>query len=526
MILNDKTHPEGRISVIASLTALEEALPAALEMPEFGAAGVVPWIEVRADLLGSVDVEWLRARTGSPLLFTLRSRAEGGACERSAEERALFLKQAADQFDAVDLEAERDLSADVLAAVPAERRVLSWHAAPGTHDTAEGLNERLRAMDSVPAALYKLIPSATRSGHELPALELLRKLGRQDVLAFATGAVASWTRVVAPTLGAPVMFAAFGDQPAAPGQLALSALVSDFGFPYLPKFDWACGIVGSPVSHSLSPRLHNGAYRALGLPGLYLPFEAAEFGHFWLEVVESDFWSGAEEASILRGLSVTAPHKRAALAIAGASSPLAQRIDSANTLVRSGCDRRGRVWEAESTDPEGVLGGLAAAGVVPAGRRAAVVGCGGAGRAAAAGLAAQGAELVVVNRSQERGEQLATLLGVPFIALADFDPSRFEILVNATSVGSGGSAETPWRVNQQKEGTAVVEMVYGKEPTALEEQARAFGPVITGRDVLLHQAATQFRLMTGEALPMEIAAELLAGKTVAGVAKRPGAALQ
>ena len=145
-----------------------------------------------------------------------------------------------------------------------------------------------------------------------------------------------------------------------------------------------------------TPRLHNALYRELGIDMLYLRLWAPSFGNFWLEVVES----GSLEVLGLpwKGLSVTAPHKAAALAIAGATSPLADRVGGANTLVHNG-----EVWEAESTDPAGVIGALRAHGVELEGRRTAVLGAGGAGRAAAVALEVAGAHVSLVNRSGPRG---------------------------------------------------------------------------------------------------------------------------
>ena len=117
----------------------------------------------------------------------------------------------------------------------------------------------------------------------------------------------------------------------------------------------------------------------MGLEHLYLPFEMPVFGDFWLDVVESALLQ--DLGFPLTGLSVTSPFKEIALAVAGAASPLAERIRSANTLVL-----RGGVWEAESTDPDGIRGPLVVEKIEVDGKRAAILGAGGAGRAAVFGL--------------------------------------------------------------------------------------------------------------------------------------------
>ncbi|HVR29857.1 MAG TPA: type I 3-dehydroquinate dehydratase [Thermoanaerobaculia bacterium] len=482
-----------RASLIATLA----------EPPEDGTLRALPagvdWLELRADLCGEIPAAWLRERFAGRLLYTLRSRSEGGGFEGSLARRRERLGAAAAEFDRVDVEAERDLHDALLEAVPPEQRVLSWH---GTGRETSQLERQFQAMAQVPAALYKLVPFARESGEEVAALELLVDLGRRDVVCFAAGDSGVWTRYVAPYLGAPVLFAAATAVAGAPGQPTAAKICRDYPFPDLPSVDALYGIVGHPVSHSLSPRLHNGAYRELGIPALYLPFGPSSFADFWLEVVEGNLLGAFAP---LGGLSITAPYKSAAAAVAGAVSPLAQSIDSVNTLVV-----RDGVWEGETTDPRGVVGALAAAGIELRDRRAAVVGCGGAGRAAAAGLAAAGARTVLVNRSPEKGRLAAEALHLPFEALADFAPRGFEILVNATSLGNDLDDALPFDPSDLGPGTAVLDLVYGERPTALLDRVRERGLLgVDGREVLLFQAIDQFRLMTGRELPIGLARELL-----------------
>ncbi len=457
---------------------------------------VVEWIEVRADLVGDLDAAALRQQApGKRLLYTLRSAAEKGAFGGGANERRQRLRAAAASYDLVDLEGDRDVTADLLAAVPVERRLVSWHGAP---EPLVDLEHRAGHLMRTPAPLYKLVVFAQQPAEALLPLELLCNLRRDDLAAFAAGAVGTWTRLVAPYLGAPWVYGSAGEEPAAPGQLPVARLVEDYGLPELRRVEALFGVVGMPALHSLSPRLHNAAYRALGLPLLYLPFEAPALGDFWLDVVEDATLPDC--GMPLRGLSVTTPFKASAVAVAGALSPLAERLSVANTLV---C--REGVWEGDSTDGEGVLQALAWRGVPVAGARVAVVGAGGAGRVAAFVLAQAGAEVTVVNRDGERGGAVAAELGLPFAALAEFSPAGFDVVVQATPVGRQASDPLPFAVEELGPGVVVVELIYGPEPTPLARAAVAAGAaVIDGREVLLGQALGQFRRMTGQELPLEV----------------------
>jgi 3-dehydroquinate dehydratase/shikimate dehydrogenase len=472
-------------------------------LPEGSFASVVPelegidWLEVRADLVGDLDAARLARVFPGTLLYTLRSRAEGGSFEGSPERRRKRLIEAAGRYDLVDLEAARDLSPEVLKAVPPEKRVISWH---GPSPGLDGLKAVFERMSAVPARLYKLVPTATQPGEEVPALLLLASLGRRDVAAFAAGAVGAWTRLVAPRLGAPVVYGSLGDVPGAPGQISIERLRRDYGLPELPPIEALFGLVGNPVAHSLSPRIHNTAYRTLGIPGVYLPFQTDSFGDFWLEVVEN----GALEVIGLpvRGLSVTAPFKESALAVAGAESPLCNLIGAANTLVWN----QG-VWEAEATDPDGVVLPLRDRGIALEGLEAAVVGAGGARPAAAPPAPPPPARGTLFNRDPERGRSAADHLDVQFFPLSDLDPAQFELVVNATSLGRRGDDALPFAVERLRPGTVVIDLVYLLDrPTRLLTEAATRGAVaIDGREVLVDQARGQFRMMTGRDLPLNLA---------------------
>ena len=464
-------------------------------------SGRVQILEVRADLVGELDPDRLRANFDGELLYTLRSRTEGGRSEASLDRRHQRLIQAAAHFDLVDLEVDRDFDPDVLAAVEPSRRLVSWHGGPRALGELQKIHSRQSKEE---ARYYKLIPVAEQPGQEVTPLALLHSLGRSDVIAFATGPIGTWTRLIAPRLGAPVVFGSASHEPAASGQPSVAQLIVDYGLPNLRDVTRLFGIVGTNVAQSLSPRLHNHAYRHLGIDGLYLPFHVEAFGDFWLEVVESGTFG--ELGFELAGLSVTTPFKRVAVAVGGAVSPLAEWTGSANTLFK-----REGIWQADSTDGMGVTGPIRARGLELSGRSVAIVGAGGAGRAAAAALSAEGAAVTMVNRGSERGRKAAADLRVPFCALDQFDPTPFDYLVNATPLGWNEEDDLPFALDGLDESAVVVDLVYRRSgPTPLVRAARASGrTVIDGREVLLFQAIPQFQLMTGIEMPAGESHQLL-----------------
>jgi 3-dehydroquinate dehydratase/shikimate dehydrogenase len=143
------------------------------------------------------------------------------------------------------------------------------------------------------------------------------------------------------------------------------------------------------------------------------------------------------------------------------------------------------------------------------GRRVAVVGCGGAGRAAAAGLSRAGAEVTLVNRGRRRGERAGKMLGLPFVRLSDFGAQRdFSVLIHATTVKD----VMPFPIDGLDPATVIFDLNYRTGDTALIAAARAAGHVtIDGRDMLLAELSRRFHLLTGQQMP---AAEVRAALSI------------
>lgn len=440
-------------------------------------------LEVRADLAGDLDPAALRrAFPGRRLSYTLRGRADPPSV------RLARLAAAAFGYDTVDLDADRDLTPEVLAAVPPARRRISWH---GPATTLPALRRRFAAMAAVPAAGYLLAPAAPSAADALEPLRLLAELGRRDVTAYGAGPLGAWSRLLAPYLGAPTVAG-----PLEGGPLDVVRLCADYPFPDRPPVRDLYGLAGPLALASGFPGLHNRAYRERGISALYLPFHLTGLGDFL-----TGFWpmvpDGLRKLGLpLRGLSVSGPLKEVALHVADVVSPVARAAGAANALTR-----RGGRWRASTTDASAVAAVLRWAGVSIAGRSAAVVGCGGAGRAAAVALRDAGAAVTMVNRGETRGRLAADLLGLPFTPLRTFRPTGPALVVHATAVHTG----LPFPVDGLGPGAAVLDMVCPPDgPSDLVTAARDRGlRAVDGRRVRAVEAAHQFRLMTGRPMPPE-----------------------
>jgi shikimate dehydrogenase len=267
-------------------------------------------------------------------------------------------------------------------------------------------------------------------------------------------------------------------------------------------------VVGDPVAHSASPRLFAALGRRLGRTLEYRAERVEEAGF-------KGFLEGVRRGSH-QGLSVTLPHKEAALRLADTAAPSAQAVGAANTLVV----HEGRL-EAHNTDGVGLLRALAGQGVTLEGARVLVLGAGGAARAALQTARASGAAAVFVsNRTPERAQRLAEALGAVAVPTAGLAPllQEVDVVIQASAAGLSRPRETPLPggcVLHPR--LTVLDMVYLPLQTQLLRDARASGARgVDGLWVLIHQALEQYRLWTGiEAAPelaVALHAELLRGQ--------------
>jgi 3-dehydroquinate dehydratase/shikimate dehydrogenase len=482
------------ISLIASLTSPPSASGAELaNLPDS-----VDWLEVRSDLIGDLNPEWLRNHFRGRLSYALRSRGEGGESSESLPGRHRRLATAARIYDRVEIEAATDFSDNLLAKIPVRQRLVSWHGKAADLTT---LRDHFTRLSAVPATLYKLVTKAASIGDEITTLQLLKSLGRSDTIAFADGPLGFWSRLVALHLGAPGIFGRVStDGPIATAEPTITKLMRDYGLPGVMPIKQIFAIIGSPIFHSLSPRLHNAAYRAMNYPALFLPLHVESFDEFWQAIVQS---KALDSLGLpLNGMTVASPHKEAALGNARVVSAMARYAESANLLVRNNGS-----WSADTTDPEVIYMAGRERSIQVSQKKAAVIGCGGAGRAIAAALVQSGAGVTLINRGRERGHHAAQLLGLPYIPLPDFDAEGYDIVVNATPVGRD-SDEVPFKLERLQHEAVVIDLVYGSRPTPLVGSTLAREQVvIDGRDVLLTQVLRQFRMMTAHEMPLSIAAE-------------------
>ncbi len=253
-------------------------------------------------------------------------------------------------------------------------------------------------------------------------------------------------------------------------------------------------VLGSPIAHSLSPALHNAAFAALGLDWVFVAFDV-DLDH------GQEALRGAAALG-LRGLSITTPLKDLAAHVCDELSSEAARLGAVNCIVI----RHGRLL-GFNTDGDGLVDALRMDHRVELrARRAVVLGAGGAARSVIAALGvAEVAEVAVVNRTPSRAEAASLLATGAGRVGSAADIARADIVVNATSVGMGGTGGLPCDPELLRSGQVVVELVVHPVETAWLKAARQHGATaVDGVGMLAHQAARAFRLWTGAEPPVAL----------------------
>lgn len=258
------------------------------------------------------------------------------------------------------------------------------------------------------------------------------------------------------------------------------------------------GIMGSPVTHSLSPAMHNRAFAELALNKIYVPFPVTD-----LAAALTGFL-----ALGVRGVSVTIPHKQTVIPFLDSVDPVAAAIGAVNTLVIEGAQIRGL-----NTDWLGATRALAQV-MELRGHQVLLLGAGGSARAIGFGLRERGAEIILASRTPERGRTLAKDLGCEWHDLRDLADIRADALVNATSVGMVPEIErSPVPDLELSNFRVVMDIVYSPLQTRLLREATQAGcMVVDGLEMLLFQGAAQFEIWTGHEAPLEAMRNELLGR--------------
>ncbi|HVF57152.1 MAG TPA: shikimate dehydrogenase [Pyrinomonadaceae bacterium] len=448
-------------------------------------------------------------------IFTFRPLEQGGARALTTDERYALWRRLIPALRSSPREAFADIELDLLEGAGASfitdsltrdnvsegrdglQLICSRHDFEGVPENLEDIYER---MTRTPASLFKIALTAHSVSDCIPVFRLLERAGREGraLIAVAMGGAGVLTRILGPSRGSYLTYGSpQRERATAPGQLTAEELRRLYRVEKIDAETFVTGLVGSPVAHSLSPHMHNAAFAARALNGVYIPFEVGDAAEFVRRIVHP---RTREFAWNLRGLSVTAPHKTGVLKHLDWVEPKASQIGAVNTLAVEDDALHGY-----NTDAEAALKPLQDL-IELRGVRVGVIGAGGAARALLWGLRERGAHATVFARNAERARAAAKDFDARTASIEDARFDKFEVVVNATPLGTRGAREqeTPASAAQLRGVRVVYDLVYNPSETRLMREARAAGcEVVGGLPMLVAQAAGQFKLWTGLDAPVD-----------------------
>ncbi|MFN4196606.1 MAG: shikimate dehydrogenase [Caldimicrobium sp.] len=256
------------------------------------------------------------------------------------------------------------------------------------------------------------------------------------------------------------------------------------------------GIIGDPISHSLSPLMHNIAFRELNINGVY--------GAFLVKKENLAQAIVGIKALNIKGISVTIPHKEAIIPFLDEVDKVALEIGAVNTVVNDEGKLKGY-----NTDWIGVLKAFEEKGVELKGKKIVIIGAGGASRAIIyAMLKAQAKEILVYNRTYEKALDLANYFGIKAKPWDEVNEAWGDIIIQATSVGLK-TWDSPLSEEVLKRFKVAMDIVYLPLKTKFLKLAEKYALTIDGLRMLLHQGVAQFKLFTGMEPPVKLMEKVL-----------------
>jgi 3-dehydroquinate dehydratase / shikimate dehydrogenase len=468
------------------------------------AAEVADIIELRLDCLLAAELDSAKSVLDSvigtaetPIILTMRSGEQGGRVSLSLDQRSQFWASLGSAAENCLKDFELDLVQEY-ARRPGER--VDWSKIICSHHDFAGvppdLEQIYESMAATEARILKIAVQADDATDCLPVFHLLERAQREgrEMIAIAMGPAGIMTRILGPSRGSFLTYGSLDDESAtAPGQLTARELREVYRIDRIDQQTEVIGIIGKPVGHSLSPHIHNAAFAAAGVNAVYVPFEVRDAVSFMRRMAHP---RSRELDWNLRGLSVTAPHKSTVMSCLDWIDPAAKEIGAVNTIVVKDDELHGY-----NTDAPGFIAPLRNAFGSLKGARCALIGAGGGARAALWALRNEGADVTLFVRDHDKAKPVVNEFGVDYQQLSGARFDQFEIVINATPLGTRGerAEQTPTTAEQLGGVRLAYDLVYNPIETRFLREVRAAGcATLSGLEMLIAQAVEQFKHWTGQ----------------------------
>ena len=422
------------------------------------------------------------------VIATCRRTEAGGQFPGDVEQQLAILQAAARagcRWVDVEIESVDAAGPEILKRLAPAKLIASYH----DYRKTPPLGPIYRHMARLPVQVVKIASYARVLQDNLKIAQLARTRARRSpkLVTLGLGPSGLPSRLLAIQWGCPFTYASAGNnQAVAPGQLPAELMRTTYRVDRLDRRTALYGVVGSHAAISLSPAMQNAAFQAKHVNAAYLPCQTARIRDFLVFARRMNF----------QGFSVTMPYKRAIIEHLDWLDPLATRIGACNTVSI----QRGK-WMGWNTDAAAVVEVLAKR-MRLTGSRILILGAGGAARAAAHALRAEGAELLIAARRAAAAERLAKTVAARSVVWNGAESLDVDAVVNSTPLGMPPHSESVPLDLSRLRVRVVFDMVYYPLETRFLGEARGRGlTAISGLEMLVAQGARQFEIWTGLAAP-------------------------
>ncbi|MCK5197188.1 MAG: shikimate dehydrogenase [Spirochaetales bacterium] len=465
---------------------------------------LVDMAELRLDMLIeplAVAPDKVKLDFEIPLIITYRKKIDGGGYEGSELfRRDILYSYAVSGFAFIDLELGSSFPEVEKAALEGGTGIIrSYH---NFNEVPDNLDIIIRELASIPGEIPKVAVYPGSSSETLKFFKVFEKTRDiKEKIILGMGEFGIPSRILYKQLGSLISYCSGSDNSGAPGQITPGDMKNLYRADKINNSTAVYGVIGNPVMHSRSPRLHNKAYQRALLNAVYIPFKVDDVGSFFKLASLID----------IRGFSVTVPHKVNVIEFINEQSPEVDRILSCNTVSRSDM-----LWKGYNTDMDGFLlpliskintVGLKNSGLkISSLKKGAVIGAGGAARAVITALQSLDMKITIFNRSESRGTELASETGSSFSPLSRIDLlSDFDIIVQTTTVGMTPEVDsTPLPGYKFRKNQIAYDIIYTPLETKFLKDAKSAGSItIGGMAMLQAQGIRQFEIFTDRQFPLE-----------------------
>jgi len=445
--------------------------------------------ELRLDFIKNIDenkISVLMRDKKQKMIVTCRPVAFGGLFKGKEKKRfALLSKAIGLEADFIDVEFGSEIVTSIIKNKKSSKIIISHHDFKGT-PSLEKLESICSQINKLNPDLIKIVTTANSINDNFVIFDLLKN--KNNLIAFCMGQKGEISRILAPKFGSVITYCSIGkNKESAEGQITLEEMKNLYHFDSINPQTDVIGIIGEFAENSMSKYMHNPNFERNNLNFVYVP----------LKVTSNELKGFMEnfKSFNFKGAAVTIPHKESIISLIYNVDETADEIGAVNTLVND----NGKII-GYNTDYYGAVESLKEK-LNPNNKKVLVIGAGGAARAVVYGLKKEGADITIVNRTEDKAKEIADEFNVDFDKMENIKSltRQNEIIVNTTSLGMSPFEDgCALKEDELPEGKMVMDVVYKPVITKLIKLAQKKRcRTITGDRMLIYQAVRQFELWTG-----------------------------